>query len=403
MITGRELSLFGGQMGTHQGHQDQDPKNTQQQPSSPSSPDDETDIFYFIQRILKRTQLSCTTLILALIYIDRFKARLARGLKRRTRLDQGHDYNQDHSPDTSLLGAGPTPEHNDMIPDSPSSSCPSSATHTPSSTSSGLTQRSNCVNGSSGSSSGSGNSKGGRDPWSSISLFLVAVICADKYLFDATFSNAEWADFTRNRYTNQELNELERRFLGHLQYKLYVSEPEFDGFLSYLEVVMALKQVWGRGLITFSYSDVRILTQQLLPAYAGRLHFKTLQDDMLTVVWQVMAALSRVYLAIVGTIIIAAAGYTAVVELSRLTIENASSPSVSQSLSQAHGSLLPSLPLPSIDTIAMRPLHCMEGGRFMAPTAGLVGESGRDEGRHYEHHSVMHWALAQSSVVQCVV
>ncbi|GJJ75929.1 hypothetical protein EMPS_08287 [Entomortierella parvispora] len=159
-----------------------------------------------------------------------------------------------------------------------------------------------------------------REPWSSISLILVAFICADKYLFDATFSNAEWAEFTRGQYTTKEINDLERRFLGHLDYKLYVSEQDFDGFLAYLEVVLTLKRVWGRGLMAaFSYTDVRILSQRLLPAYADRLQFRALQVDMVAVLWQVMAAISRVYLTIVGTVIFAAASYTAMVELSSLT------------------------------------------------------------------------------------
>ncbi|OAQ27148.1 hypothetical protein K457DRAFT_636932 [Linnemannia elongata AG-77] len=87
MITGRELSLFGSKL--HPEHQENNKgmhgQTQPQQSTTSSSPlDEETEAFYFIQRILKRTQLSCTTLILALIYIDRFKARISRTLKRRT-------------------------------------------------------------------------------------------------------------------------------------------------------------------------------------------------------------------------------------------------------------------------------------------------------------------------------
>ncbi|KAF9186512.1 hypothetical protein BGZ51_001973 [Haplosporangium sp. Z 767] len=371
MITGSELSLFGTHVHTGHGygdHQDQHAKDNgrdhQRQQEQP-----EDNVFHFIQRILKRTQLSCTSLILALVYIDRFKARLARNLKRRTRLDQGLDY--DHRSYASSITTWKPHRSVELFPSSYMSSEPSSTTTSPCST--------NLSSSSSSSSSPTytQSSSTAEEPWSSITLFLVAVICADKYLFDATYSNAEWADFTKGQYTTQMLNDLERRFLGQLQYKLYVSEPEFDGFLSYLEVVLALKQVWGRGLVTFSYSDVRILTQRLMPAYADRLHFRTLQGDMMSIVWQVMATLSRVYFTIVGTIMIAAASYATVMELSALGAR-AVLDSVAPSLhgpphSGPFGSISPLL---TNEAMAMQPLRCafewnVEGGiHSMAATTG---------------------------------
>lgn len=418
MITGQELSLFGGIIDKEQDHWDeeQDQQRQSQQPDGqahqqqeqqqsrvdPLSVNDEADIFYFIQRILKRTQLSCTTLILALIYIDRFKARLARTLRRRTRLDQGPDYNHIHSTNTTSLWPRIVENGRGMLVGSTVSSCSSSTTQSPSSTLSVLTHQSR---GSACSASVS-QSRQGQELWSSISLFLVAVICADKYLFDATYSNAEWADFTRGQYTTLELNDLERRFLGHLQYKLYVSEPEFDGFLTYLEVILALKQVWGRGLITFSYSDVRILTQRLMPVYAGRLHFKTLQGDMLAIVWQVVATLSRLYLAIVGTIILAAAGYTAMAELSSI-VSDRTGPHAS---GRVFGPLHDVLPLPlalfPIDTTPMQPLSCPDHHLQTIPFDSYrILEHGSSKRQHYDEDtrfSIMNWALAPSAIVECV-
>ncbi|KAF9975249.1 Cyclin-dependent protein kinase [Actinomortierella ambigua] len=316
MITGRDLTLF---------------RNTPPEPNTDDEVTDtentknhrldnhhhdtlnreETETFYFIHRILKRTQLACTTLILALIYIDRIKARLTNTLKKRTRLDQGPEL--EHSPYTfqsDLKGHRRTHSNGSNLNGLASATATST---TPSSTSPSRSGSSPHYHQTSfpGSSTrhGIGN-KAGTETWSSISLFLVAVICADKYLFDATFTNGEWADFTRGMYTTAEINELERRFLGRLQYRMYVSEPEFDGFLSYLEVVLQLQQVWGRGFwVDLSYSDVQILTQQLMPAYAGRLHFRTLQQDVAMVLWQVTLSISRVYLAIVGTVMVAAASY----------------------------------------------------------------------------------------------
>ncbi|KAF9350150.1 Cyclin-dependent protein kinase [Mortierella sp. AD094] len=397
MITGKELRLFGGldyqhrQDGTTNHNVD---PGYQEKHAADSSVGDESNIYYFIQRILKRTQLSCTTLILALIYIDRFKARLARAMKRRTRLDQGPDYDQTPSLETTSLPNGIPMDDDKEIPlSSTPPPSPSSNPHSPSSTLSILSHQSN----GGGDNNNNSRSKRKQESWSSISLFLVSVICADKYLFDATFSNAEWADFTRGQYTTVELNDLERRFLGHLQYKLYVSEPEFDGFLSYLEVILALNQVWGRGLITFSYSDVRILTQQLTPAYADRLQFKTLQGDMIAIVWQVMATFSRVYLAIVGTIVVAAVGYKAIVELSQAVLSSATFPN-SHGMDHAYDSLISFIPT---NIASVPPLSCASDRELATVTSSLSRENphGDDE----IHHTVMDWAFAQSAIVQCAV
>ncbi|KAI7816721.1 hypothetical protein BC939DRAFT_33115 [Gamsiella multidivaricata] len=402
MITGQELSLFGGNMYKDQVHQTHYHQEQQQKKKAANQPSDHdgTDIFHFIQRILKRTQLSCTTLILALIYIDRFKARLARTLKRRTRLDQGPDYEHARKLDISPLAEDLVRNDSDTLPVSPSSSCLSSNTTSPSSGLSSSTLRSsNYGSDCNSSSNGSSTLKHGQKPWSSISLFLVAVICADKYLFDATFSNAEWADFTRGQYTTVELNDLERRFLCHLQYKLYVGEPEFDGFLSYLEVVLALKQVWGRGLITFSYSDVRILTQQLMPAYAGRLHFKALQGDMLAIIWQVMATFSRVYLAIVGTFIVAAAGYTAITELSQLAMESKASTAATSN------SFAPLLPPLSVPVMSVETFSCLDDHQAIH-AAACIERKDDPSRRHHEKEAYpldVDWALAHSVVVQYAV
>ncbi|KAF9123595.1 hypothetical protein BGW39_008834 [Mortierella sp. 14UC] len=393
MITGRELSLFGSKL--HPEHQrnnsGMDGRHRQEQSTTTSPLDDETEAFYFIQRILKRTQLSCTTLILALIYIDRFKARISRTLKRRTRLDQGPDYahltSNTPSSSSSFLSR-PFRRKAESLTDSATSSpstftfhSPSASSDTPSSTSS-----TSSTSSSNDTQDTNDSNKPGQEPWSSVTLFLVAVICADKYLFDATFSNAEWADFTKGQYTNQELNDLERRFLGHLQYKLYVSEPEFDGFLSYLEVILALKQVWGRGLIAFSYSDVRILTQNLLPAYAGRLHFRALHGDMMSIIWQVMSATFRAYLTLVGAVMFAAASYATVMELATFRgLDMASSESMITStaglpLARSTGTLLP---LMTSGTRVGEPLFTNVGNRKRP--IDLCLDSSDDEDGDYKY------------------
>ncbi|KAG0375518.1 hypothetical protein BGX24_008979 [Mortierella sp. AD032] len=408
MITGQKLSLFGSklhpeqhQYGAGMGGQCQEPSGSTTCPL-----DEETEAFYFIQRILKRTQLSCTTLILALIYIDRFKARISRTLKRRTRLDQGPDYahitSTTSSSSSSFLG-GPFRRKVETLIDSTSSSPSTFSFHSPSA-SSDTSSDTSSTSSSNDTHDTSNSNKPGQEPWSSITLFLVAVISADKYLFDATFSNAEWADFTKGQYTNQELNDLERRFLGHLQYKLYVGEPEFDGFLSYLEVVLALKQVWGRGLIAFSYSDVRILTQNLLPAYASRLHFRALHGDMMSIIWQVMSAISRAYLTLMGSIMFAAASYAAVMELATLSglgmpsSESMIMSTVGLPLAHSTGSHLP-LMTPNArsgDSLFLN------GGSRKRPIELCSDSSDDEDGDCERKRSVMDMFLAQSAVVQCV-
>jgi len=394
MITGREMSLFGSCLRRERADdsQGQDSKQRRNQRAhgaeppraDPADDDETTGVFYFIHRILKRTQLSCTTLVLALIYIDRFKARLSRSLnkKNRTRLDQGPDHGHaltssttsfwtrrsHRNKDSFMSGNGHS--HGDISRPSTPTDCYSSNSTSPTSSISTTTSsiQSNRTNNS--------QNREQPEPWSSISLILVAFICADKYLFDATFSNAEWADFTRGQYTTKEINDLERRFLGHLDYKLYVSEQDFDGFLAYLEVVLTLKRVWGRGLMAaFSYTDVRILSQRLLPAYADRLQFRALQVDMVAVLWQVMAAISRVYLTIVGTVIFAAASYTAMVELSSLTgVRNAAKDALAMA-----PRCLPSLPgsdyLPSLH--ATGTVGVAEGaGAGAGARMGTIGAKG---------------------------
>lgn len=414
MITGRELSLFGSKL--HPEHQESNKgmhgQTQPQQSTTSSSPlDEETEAFYFIQRILKRTQLSCTTLILALIYIDRFKARISRTLKRRTRLDQGPDYDHATSQTASSLLSRPFRRKFDTLPDSTTPSPSTFTFHSPSASSdtSSATSDTSSTNDTQDTSN---SNKSGQEPWSSITLFLVAVICADKYLFDATFSNAEWADFTKGHYSTQELNDLERRFLGHLQYKLYVSEPEFDGFLQYLEVILALKQVWGRGLVAFSYSDVRILTQNLLPAYAGRLHFRALHGDMLSIIWQVMSALSRAYLTLIGTIVFAAASYAAVMELASFkgvvmpTSESMTPSTSGLPLIRSAGAFLPltTANAKSSESSSSSSSSMFWNGGHRKRPIDLCSDSSDDEDEDCAKRrtTVMDIFLAQSTVVQCV-
>ncbi|KAF8956490.1 hypothetical protein BGZ46_002374, partial [Entomortierella lignicola] len=138
--------------------------------------------------------------------------------------------------------------------------------------------------------------------------------------------------------------------------------------------------------------EVRILTRQLMPAYADRLHFKTLQGDMISIVWQVMATFSRMYLAIIGTIIIAAAGYKVIMELSQAVLSSANLPN-SNGIDLTYTSFF------STNTASTQSLSCAGEHRQAVATPNLPKEKPREDDDI--HLSAMDWALAQSTIVQC--
>ncbi|KAI8930196.1 hypothetical protein BC831DRAFT_440831 [Entophlyctis helioformis] len=95
-----------------------------------------------------------------------------------------------------------------------------------------------------------------------VETFLSSVICADKYLYDATYTNQDWANFSDGRYALKDINAMERAFLERLDYNLFVHESDFDEFLTYLDLMLCLRQLtrwqsWGsltyRDLLRLSY------------------------------------------------------------------------------------------------------------------------------------------------------
>ncbi|OUM65315.1 hypothetical protein PIROE2DRAFT_60111 [Piromyces sp. E2] len=92
---------------------------------------------------------------------------------------------------------------------------------------------------------------------------------ADKLLYDATYTNLNWSEFTEGRYTLEDINELERRFLSIMNFQLFISQKKFDEFLSYLDFILCLQKIraWGSIPFALSYSDIYTLTKKMDTKY----------------------------------------------------------------------------------------------------------------------------------------
>jgi hypothetical protein len=87
-------------------------------------------------------------------------------------------------------------------------------------------------------------------------MFVAAIIVADKYLYDATFTNKEWVSFASFRFTLSQLNRLERLFLNSISYKVYITKEDYLEFIEYLDMVLCRIQIRNSfGLGSFRYSD----------------------------------------------------------------------------------------------------------------------------------------------------
>ncbi|KAI8911634.1 hypothetical protein EDD86DRAFT_176596, partial [Gorgonomyces haynaldii] len=75
-----------------------------------------------------------------------------------------------------------------------------------------------------------------KDP---LQTYIAALICSDKYLYDATYTNREWSVFL-GRYSLLEINEMERVFLSGLDYRMFVEKTEFDQFLEFIDLALSL-------------------------------------------------------------------------------------------------------------------------------------------------------------------
>ncbi|KAJ3280532.1 hypothetical protein HK104_000602 [Borealophlyctis nickersoniae] len=204
LITGRDF-VFHVQPAHDPPNKSASSSNSPTSPSAPRTPHPDEETYNFISRVIKRTQLSCTTFIMGLLFIYR--------AKRRGRL-------------TSVT---PTPKGSP-----PSSPTRQSTKHS---------EENSCI-----------------------PLFLASVICADKYLYDATYSNADWVHFCGGRYSLREINLMERDFLSRVDHNLFTVEEEYLHFLSYLDMMLCLRQQFFRWS-SLTYRDLLRLSLRVDPAY----------------------------------------------------------------------------------------------------------------------------------------
>ncbi|KAI8806715.1 hypothetical protein BJ742DRAFT_815973 [Cladochytrium replicatum] len=107
---------------------------------------------------------------------------------------------------------------------------------------------------------------------STIETFLASVICADKILYDSTYTNKDWSEFTEGRFSLRDINEMERHFLQKLDFNLFVTDVQFEEFLMYLDLTLFFRQMYRWSTLT--YRDLLRLSLSVpshqIAQYAGR-------------------------------------------------------------------------------------------------------------------------------------
>ena len=137
--------------------------------------------------------------------------------------------------------------------------------------------------------------------------FLTAIMLADKYLYDTAFANQFWAD-ANGRYTLAELNRYERRFLGYLEYDLYVSVNAFEDFIAYLERSLVLFHSACRGAETeLTYGELATMSTPLPARYAADLPNTVPPRAALGVLIRALASSCAVYTSILVCLVAVAA------------------------------------------------------------------------------------------------
>lgn len=61
-------------------------------------------------------------------------------------------------------------------------------------------------------------------------LFITTLIIAAKILNDRTYNNTAWVTVSRNQFTHEAINEMERQMCGYLKYKLAIFGPMLEVF-----------------------------------------------------------------------------------------------------------------------------------------------------------------------------
>ncbi|KAI9139471.1 hypothetical protein BKA69DRAFT_1126548 [Paraphysoderma sedebokerense] len=181
----------------------------------------------FIRQTLRRTGISMSTFLVALVYIDRLKTIQSKQKLKYAKISQIHVNLRDDVPRRSRS----------RRPSASPTACPSLS---------------------------SGNDVDS-SKWTTISLFLAANITADKYLFDSIYNNSDWASFTQIPLAT--INHYERQFLSQIKWDLKLQPNTYARFISYIELSLCLKKVYGKHEMT--YKELSMLGYSFAPRLLG--------------------------------------------------------------------------------------------------------------------------------------
>ncbi|TPX40409.1 hypothetical protein SeLEV6574_g06622 [Synchytrium endobioticum] len=142
------------------------------------------------------------------------------------------------------------------------------------------------------------------DTKGTIPTFLASVICADKYLYDATYTNADWAVFTDGRYSTQDINIIEADFLKRIDFKLFFLETDYLAFLDNLDLMICLRQIYRWS--SLSYTDLYRLSSTIQPVFQWQLSPKMRSGDAVLLLIKFLTNYVVSYLVALATAIAAA-------------------------------------------------------------------------------------------------
>jgi hypothetical protein len=128
-----------------------------------------------------------------------------------------------------------------------------------------------------------------------IPTFLIALIAADKMVFDATYTSKDWCEFTDHRYSLDEINDMERTFLTRIDYKIWITPEQFDDFISYLDFTLCFRSMLSRWSLSLSYRDLAILTHGLPRMFNASSHLDVSATEALLLLMKIVVGIASTY------------------------------------------------------------------------------------------------------------
>ncbi|KNE64246.1 hypothetical protein AMAG_09283 [Allomyces macrogynus ATCC 38327] len=128
--------------------------------------------------------------------------------------------------------------------------------------------------------------------WTPPTLFLGALIVAEKMLFDRIYRNADWAVFTR--FATRDINRFERAFLSATDWRVAVPPPDaFHAFLRKLQARVVIAKLQRTGGVP-TYFDVAVLMGVVWDAVVEGVNFARRRQEWRAVVMAVVVAVVAV-------------------------------------------------------------------------------------------------------------